>query len=391
MVQKQQNNFVFPDFNHSIVNIAATLADFLGHPTGNPILPNLAEKLKTDYKNIVYIVIDAMGLRILEKNLPADSFFRQHQIDTVTSVFPSTTAAATTSLISALTPAEHGWFAWSVDFNGTVFELFRNRDYYTHEILATDDFAKTHLPYQKFFDNVTREWEIYSCLPDKISSKIHTPHETEFHTLGQMFRCLHQICQKPGQKFIYNYYSDLDATIHAYGTTAWRSRHLLRKIEHKVQRLDKRHPDTLFVITADHCQSDVNGFAYICDDTALQDCLAHPVSLDPRGICFKLKPGKDAAFQTAFQKYLPDFALYPTKDLIQHGVFGTFKLHPEYQKYLGDYIAIGKDTNKMMVFNSGDQYQNSKRKRLYRGMHTGLTPDEMYVPLIVINGDKPNA
>ncbi|MCQ2382837.1 MAG: hypothetical protein MJ060_03300, partial [Clostridia bacterium] len=86
------------------------------------------------------------------------------------------------------------------------------------------------------------------------------------------------------------------------------------------------------------------------------------------------------------QKYEPDFALFPSQELIQKGVFGDFKLHPEYQKYLGDYIAIGKSTAKMAVFVKRDQYRQGHK--LYRGIHTGLTADEMMVPVIVIAGGK---
>ncbi len=382
-------DFVFPDFEHSIVNVATTLAQFLGKEPKHAVLPKLAERLKSDYKNVVYIVIDAMGSKILEKNLPADSFLRQHQIETVTSVFPSTTASATTSLISGLTPSEHGWFAWSVDFDGEVVELFKNRNHYTREFIADPDFAHHKLPYQKFFDDVKIDREIYTCLPDKISSKIHSPHEVEFHTLGQMFRRLHQICQKPDKKFVYNYFPDLDSVMHTYGTTARRSRNLLRKIERKIARLAKKNPDTLFVMTADHGQIDLQGFAYFCDDTELQNCLAHPISLDPRGVCFKLKPGTDQAFQTAFKKYESDFTLFKSQDLIHQCVFGDFQMHPEYQKRLGDYIAIGKSTNKMAVFLTRDQYL--RKHRLYHGMHTGLTADEMLVPVIVIEGGKTNS
>jgi len=376
---------VFPDFKHSIVNLAATMAQFLGKVPQHPILPKLAEKLKPTYKNVVYLVIDGMGARILEKNLPNDSFLRQHQIDTVTSVFPSTTAAATTSLLSGLTPSEHGWFAWSVDFDGTIVELFPNRNFYTHELLPNRNFAMQHLPYPKIYDQVQTDRAIYTCYPDNLSSKIHAPHEIEFRNLRDMFRRLHQVCNETNSKFIYGYYANLDSTMHGYGTTARRSRRLLQKIERGIARLAKKHPDTLLVVTADHGQNDVQGFTYICDDAEIQDCLAHPISLDPRGACFKIKPGKDADFQAAFQKYENDFTLFASQDLIQKGVFGDFKLHPEYQKHLGDYIAIGGETAKMMVFKRGEEY-HGHGKRLYHGEHTGLTADEMAVPVIVIGG-----
>ena len=125
-----KHNFVFPDFQNSIVNLAATMSKFLGNSPKYPTLPTLAQKLDTKVKNIVYLVIDGMGDRILAKHLSADSFLRRHQIQTVTSVFPTTTAAATTSLISGLTSSEHGWFAWMLNFDGEVVELFRNRKYY---------------------------------------------------------------------------------------------------------------------------------------------------------------------------------------------------------------------------------------------------------------------
>lgn len=379
-------DLIYPNFRHSIVNIAATMAKFLGQEPAHPTLPALAKKLNPNYQNVVYIVVDGMGSRILQKNLPAKSFLRRHQVDEVTSVFPSTTAAATTSLVSALTPAEHGWFAWSVDFDGAVIELFRNRNFYTHELTADRDFARHKLPYRNLWDYQKTEREIYTCYPGKISTKIHSPHEIEFRTLGQMFRQLDQLCTAPKPKFVYAYYADFDSTMHAYGTTARQSRHLLRRIDRKMQRLAKRHADTLFVLTADHGQTDVKGYTYICDDPEIQACLEHPFSLDPRGICFKIKPDMEEQFKQAFQKYTADYVLFPSAELIQKGVFGDFTTHPQYQKYLGDYIAVGTNTAKMMIFQRGDE--RHRHKHLYRGTHTGMTADEMYVPLIVVAGDQ---
>ena len=378
--------FMFPDFNHSVVNVAATLAEFLGQNTDHVTLPKLAKTLKAGYKNVVYLVIDGMGSKILEKNLPAKSFLRTHQIDEVTSVFPSTTAAATTSLISALTPTEHGWFAWSVDFDGEVIELFRNRNYYTRELTPDPNFAHHKLPYRKIWDYQKTDRNVYVCMPKKIASKVHAPNEIEFRSLGQMFRQLHQLCAQPDRKFIYSYYPDLDTIMHSFGTTARPSRRLLKAIDRKFKRLVTKHPDTLFVVTADHGQIDVSEFTYLGDDAALQACLEHPVSLDPRGACFKIKPGMDDAFQAAFQKYAGDYTLFQTQTLIDQGVFGNFDRHPEYRKHLGDYIAIGGSTAKMMIFMRGDEYHHHKRP--YHGIHTGLTADEMRVPVIVVAGPR---
>lgn len=385
LLRMENKNFVWPDFKHSIVNLAATMAQFLGKTPRHPVLPQVADQLKTDYKNVVYMVIDAMGDSVLKKNLHARSFFRTHQIDTVTSVFPSTTAAATTSLLSGLTPAEHGWFAWSVDFDGQVIEVFRNRNFYTREILADPEFVEKCLPYEKIYEGIHSDRAIYTCVHEKVSN-IHSPHEIKYQTLGQMFRRLHQICAQPDKKFIYAYYSDLDTVMHEYGTQVFRTRWLIKSIERHVKRLVKQHPDTLFVITADHGQTNIAGFTYICDDPDIQDCLAHPISLDPRGACFKIKPGQFDKFQKAFAKYTDDYALFPTDELIQKNLFGAFDWHPDYRQYLGDFIAIGKDTGKMLVFKPGEQYHGNHH--LYHGIHTGLTPEEMLVPVIIVAGGR---
>ena len=73
------SNLVFPDFQNSIVNLGATMAQFLGQKPQHTILPTLSAKLDAKIKNIVYLVIDGMGAKILEKNLPADSFLRKNQ------------------------------------------------------------------------------------------------------------------------------------------------------------------------------------------------------------------------------------------------------------------------------------------------------------------------
>ena len=380
MKQMTTKDLIYPDFNHSIVNIAATMAQFMGQETTYATLPQLTAQLQKNYQNVVYLVVDGMGSRVMQKNLPAKSFLRQHQIDELTSVFPSTTAAAVTSLISALTPAEHGWFAWSVDFDGDVIELFRNRNFYTHELTPDRDFANHKLPYRNLWDYHKTDRTIYTCFPRKITTKVHSPNEVEFGNLRQMFRQLDQICAGPEPKFVYSYYADYDSTMHLYGVTARQSRRMLKTIDRKIARLARRHPDTLFVITADHGQTEIKGYTYICDDAAIQACLEHPLSLDPRGTCFKIKPDMHEQFRAAFQKYAADYTLFPSQELIEKGVFGDFTKHPNYQKYLGDYIAVGHDAAKMMMF-------KRNKKHLYRGAHTGMTADEMYVPLIVVAGE----
>jgi hypothetical protein len=71
---------------------------------------------------------DGMGSAILNRHLPRDSFFRANKLRDISSVFPPTTAAATVSLESGLSPIEHGWLGWCLYFAelGTNVNIFPN-------------------------------------------------------------------------------------------------------------------------------------------------------------------------------------------------------------------------------------------------------------------------
>ena len=376
-------NFILPNFKNSIVNLAATMEQFLGKKPQHATLPFLSAKLDSKIKNIVYLIVDGMGTRILEKNLSDQSFLRRHHIQTITSVFPSTTAAATTALVSARTSSEHGWFAWALDFDGTVVELFRNRNYYTKEFLSDPDFIAKNLPYEHIFENHKTSRTIYNCFP-KFQCKGHSKNEIEYRSFGQMIHKLHKTCKQPNDKFIYAYFPDLDSTMHKYGTQHHKVRHLLKKIDRKLAHLVRHTPDSLFIITADHGQIDTKGNVFICDDQAIQDCLEHPMAWDSRVVSFKIKKNYDDKSKEAFTKYSTDFALFTPETLIQQGLFGATKIKPQLRKLMGDYIAIGTETGKRFITK---KLTPKKIKKLDRGIHSGMTADEMYVPVIIAKGE----
>ena len=376
-----EHNFVLPDFQNSIVNLAATLSNFLGNQPQHPILPNLASKLDSKTKNIVYLVVDGMGDRILAKHLPPKSFLRSHQIQTVTSVFPSTTAAATTTLTSGLTSSEHGWFAWMLDFDGEVVELFRNTNYYTKELLANPNFIREKLPYDSFWQNAQTAHQTYTCFPMLIY-KNSAQHNLTYTSLRQMLSKLHKICSQPDQKFIYAYLPDFDTLMHKYGPNARKVRNYLRRLDRKIAKLVRRTPDTTFIITADHGQTEVKGHAEIYRDQAIKACLEHDFAWDARATSFKIKPGFDQQFKQAFKKYEKDFVLLSADAVIKQGILGDFKKHSHLKKYLGDYLAIGTETGKLFLLKEPNPH-----KKLKRGTHSGMTPEEMYVPVIVAQGE----
>ena len=105
-----KKELILPDFSNSIVNISATLAEFLGAPNRNAILPSLKEELCKEYQNIVFLCFDGLGMYPLRKNLDKTDFMFQNLRPILLSTFPSTTTNATRSLLTNQLPLEHGWF-----------------------------------------------------------------------------------------------------------------------------------------------------------------------------------------------------------------------------------------------------------------------------------------
>ena len=121
-----------PDYTNCIANLAnSILAEFGIKEDGRQTLKLLDSYLAKNYENIVVILLDGMGKCILEKNLDKDGFFNTHLKSTYSSVFPPTTVAATTSIMSGLDPCQHSWLGWDcyypeIDKNVTVFLISRD-------------------------------------------------------------------------------------------------------------------------------------------------------------------------------------------------------------------------------------------------------------------------
>lgn len=367
-----ENKFIYPDFNHSNLNISATLAEFLGAPNKHAVLPELKKELSKNYKNVIFICFDGMGKYPIEKNLPEDNFLRRNIKDILTSTFPSTTTNATNSLLQNKLPREHGWFGWSLNFekiNKNV-NIFLNNDSWTGEKLDIQDSPIADVDY--YFDNANSDYEINTVFQSFVKVK-NEFNNYVFSSVYEMADHIKEICDKQGKQFAYVYYNDPDGTMHDYGVSSQQAKYVFEDISDVVEGLYNETKDTLFIITADHGQIDVTESIALYEDKEILDMLEIYPYLEARAVAFKVKKDKKEEFEKTFtKKYGEDFVLFKTEDLVTRGVFGEFG---DREYLLGDYIAIGTYTHKTMLLTP----TNMK----FRGHHTSLT-EEMLVPLIIL-------
>ena len=95
----------YPDYENCIAGIPNSILKSMGIEPGrrtSELLDRyLAEKA---YENIVVILLDGMGKNIIDANLSGHGFFNSHMAGTLSSTFPPTTVAATTSILSGMEP-----------------------------------------------------------------------------------------------------------------------------------------------------------------------------------------------------------------------------------------------------------------------------------------------
>ena len=257
-----------PDWKNSILNISATLAEFLGAPNENATLQVLKDELAKEYKNIVYMCFDGMGINPLEINLKEDDFLRTHIVKTLTSTFPSTTTNATTSLATNKLPLEHGWLGWSLHFE----EIGRNVDVYTHKDSQTGEMVEFRYPMVDdsdcyFYHGTRTDYEINSVFPKYVSCK--AEYNQVINGLEDIFDTVRDICNKPSKQFVYAYCPEPDHFMHENGVTNTDTQKMIQSISDNLQKLRSETKDTLFIISADHGQVDVEGYIDIRDDEEL--------------------------------------------------------------------------------------------------------------------------
>ncbi|MBR3469532.1 MAG: alkaline phosphatase family protein [Lachnospiraceae bacterium] len=384
-----------PDYDHCLVNLANSILKKFDAKTSAKTLPLADEYLAKDYQNVVVLLLDAMGISILEKHLEKDGFFRSHLAGEYDSVYPPTTVAATTSILSGLYPNEHGWIGWDIyypklDKNVTVFrnleqacekegavptETFLDgKPKWTEDSLkekkSAADFNAgfTYTPYRNIVDLINDAGgQAHAAMP------FMPPYP---QTVEAILERIETLCKEPGKKFIYAYWNEPDSTMHRTGTMSDATHEMVTKLEKMVEETAAKLENTLLLITADHSHVDCDNYC-ILDYPEIMDCLVRMPSFEPRTLNLFVKEGCREAFPEIFKKYFGDaFLLLTREEVLKEKVFGTGKDHKDLAAMLGDYVVFS--VSEKALFNTHIEAQEMP------GGHAGLTREEIKIPLIVL-------
>lgn len=359
-----------PDYNNCIANLANSILKKFGIDEGRETLHLLDSYLEKEYENIVVILLDGMGQSIMDRNLEKDGFFRTHLAGIYSSVFPPTTVAATTSVMSGLNPCEHGWLGWDcyypqVDKNVTV---FFNVESGTENPAANYNVAWKFCGYENIADKINAAGgKAYNVAP------FVEPFPDGFEKICAQIK---NLCETPGQKYIYSYWNEPDGVMHQKGCYGEDAKQVLLLLEEQIRQLSDELDNTLIIVTADHGHMDSKGVA-ITDYPRIMECLVRLPSIEPRALNLFVKEDKKEQFEREFLKEFGDkFLLWTKQKVLDTNLFGMGKEHIYFRDMLGDYLAIAIDD--LTIFNTREEAEH------FISVHAGLTEDEMTIPLIVI-------
>ncbi|MCP5267769.1 MAG: alkaline phosphatase family protein [Zoogloeaceae bacterium] len=386
--------FTLPDYSGgSIANLMRTLADACGAPP--PVQPPLAAHYGINpmalshTRNIILIVVDGLGARKLEQH--GTGLMRQHAGKRLSSVFPSTTAAAIPSFMTGLMPAQHaltGWHMWLEETQAITAVLPLTPR--TGPLFST---PREDLP-QQIFDHHTlyagMHRPAWVISPQEIAGSPFNQHHSRgadtlaYSDLTDMMETVAGMAQIPGRKFIYAYWPTLDTTSHHFGTD---SKEAHATLQHFCQSFDLllesiAGTDTQVFVTADHgfIDSPESRVIQLDDLPELADMLMRPLCGEQRVAWCYLKAGAASDFPRCVQARLGNrVELVSREQMLAEHWFGPGPIHPKLASRIGDVALVMQDDWSIKDWMPGE------RRYSMLGVHGGTSINEMQVPLIAVH------
>lgn len=341
--------------------------------------------------HIVLALVDGMGMNILE-TLPEDSFLRRHLREQMQTVYPSTTAVALTSLTTGEWPQDHGVTGWwtqlpALGSAATILSYTARSN--NQDLLKRGIQPEAVFPVESLWKRVPRDVRL--VVPKAIVGSVYSGYfsggrETvgyESLSNGVDLTVKH-ISESEGKTFTYLYSSQVDSEAHLYGMTRPQVQRALAEVEREIERLAGLVGDRArIVVTADH--------GFLDAPPPRRHTLRVNRQLQPM---FRLMPSGDARVMYLYtlewarervrryfeQRFDQVFMVVDMEDAIKIQLFGPTEPTDETRERLGDLVVVSSGAD-ILEYNAS---RGSGRMLKLNGHHSGLTPDEMLIPLIIV-------
>ncbi|MGW8269795.1 MAG: alkaline phosphatase family protein [Burkholderiales bacterium] len=381
---------MLPDYSGgSLLNLMATLAAACGAAPRHAPLAALPQARLADARNVVLLIVDGLGDALLARHAGGGELHRR-RLDSITSVFPSTTASAITTSYTGWAPLEHGLTGWFTYFGAAgcvgaplpFVSRGDKRSLRTRGLTPERAFAAGSL-----FDALTAraivvtpqsivnsDYNLYHC--GRAERRPYAALE------GLVAEVEAAVKSDDARKFIYAYWPDYDSTSHQHGRESPAALAQLAAFDAAFGELLRRLSGTesVVVATADHgfIDSAADETLDLADAPGLCALLRYPLCGEPRIAYCYVQEGRSEEFMQRAADWLGERgSVRPSRLLVDEGWFGPGSPHPRLAERIGDVARVMKGRYTIRERTPGEA------RHRHIGNHGGTSEDEMRVPLLV--------
>lgn len=400
---------VKPDYSgNCLSNLPATVMSILGVNDSRPVLRKraLGGVETSGVENVVLLLCDGFGYREWKRQSGrgfVGALSERGSVTPITTVFPSTTAAALTTVSTGLTPQEHGlpeWYVYMDEVGAVILTLpFTRVGERGRDMLLGEMNPRALFDGQTIFQKLTKAGVNCTSLTSRglaytsFSSISHLGSEVvPYSAASDLTVSLRRMVERArGRNLFYAYWSYVDSIEHAYGPNTDEAEVEASVISHAFQegflsKLDKDAAKrTLILVTADHGQISVDGgeTRYLNRFTKLTRSYERssmgarvPPWGSARDTYLRVADDKVDDMKEYLQKKLDGVAsVLTTEEGIREGLFGINQPTRKFRRRVGNLMILPHGTQTVWYrYRKGDALE-------LRGHHGGLTEDEMTIPL----------
>lgn len=404
------DEFIYPVYHgHSILNLPDSVCTFLGLPllSGRPLAGELINPLVSlgEFQHVILILVDALALHRLQRWMVDGTapvwkrLAEQGMLAPLTSITPSTTSAALTSLWTGRSPAEHaitGYEMWMKEY-GVVANTILHAPMNFRDDVGTLSKAgfdpKAFLPFPTLGSHLVKHGvPVYalqhrSILKSGLSQMFFEDVKSlGFQSAADLWVNLRQLVENHGGEklYAYVYWSEVDAFGHRYGPDNERTVAEFASLSSLFERLfleslkKADRQKTLLILTADHGQLTTSKDPIF--EVQRYPSFWRRLHIQPTGenrlTFLYVKPGQmEEVREFVQQNWVNQFIVADPASVVDKGLFGPGEPHAALLDRVGDMLLIARDSAYLW-------WGNIENHLL--GRHGGLHPDEMLVPFLAV-------
>ncbi len=383
------------NYENSIVGVVNSIVAKFGLiPRHEPLNREVLGEKFERAKRVVVLLVDAMGYdiakQVIEEERELEAFGEVHRLSTV---FPSTTVAALTTMATAALPIEHGMLGYVLYLK--EYGVLANMIEFTPVGMPRDSLLVKGVNPLNFLETPTiyEDLRNYGASPllitanafkeSALSKMLNSGASVQGYTAKtDMMTKIRKAIESGKYAYIYAYWPMVDAMGHVYGPPSEEYTEevrdtLLRFKNIVIDKLDSKViNETSFLILADHGQmyADWKKDFVLSAQSEFVETLETMPCGEPRMLYLYTKDIEETV-KKGMEFFKGNVEFVESREALKAGLFGNAIPSPRGLERIGDLLALPLKGYSFTVKYLGNE-------RHLKGKHGGLSEEEMEIPLL---------